>query len=127
MRATDRESDASNNIVGIRRPYQSKVPADDRAGPEGVCDLRAVRRLVQIAERLVVLPVRDVVPHGLDELVAHGRQGHRSRGPDLPVWCARSALVCLTLPSRAQDNGNAPDLVKVWRVSSGTPNASAIC
>ena len=50
-------SDASKNMVGIRRPYQSKVPADDRARPEGVRDLRAVRRLVQIAERLVVLAV----------------------------------------------------------------------
>ena len=36
-------------------------------------------------------------------------------------------VVSLTLPSRAQDNGSAPDLVKVWRVSSGTPNASAVC
>lgn len=72
-------------VATKRRAYQSKVPANDRSRAERVRHLRAVCCLVQVAERLAVLPVCGVVPHGLYELVPHGCLGHRPRGPDLPV------------------------------------------
>ena len=44
------------------------MSADDRPSVAGVRDLRAADRVVQVAERLVVLAVGGVAEHGSDEL-----------------------------------------------------------